>query len=94
MSPHVTAVVVTYREPELGRPAIASLERQTVPPAELLVVANDPETDDSAFESSLPLRVLRPGGNLGYPNSCNVAAAEATHPWLFFLNPDSEAAPD
>jgi GT2 family glycosyltransferase len=88
----VTAVVVTYREPELGRPAIASLERQTEPPAELLVVANDPEA--RGFESSLPMRVLRPGGNLGYPNSCNVAAAEATQPWLFFLNPDSEAAPD
>jgi GT2 family glycosyltransferase len=94
VSPPVTAVVVTYREPELGRPAIASLERQTVPPAELIVVANDPEADDAAFESSLPLRVLRPGGNLGYPNSCNVAAAEAAHPWLFFLNPDAEAAPD
>jgi GT2 family glycosyltransferase len=88
----VTAVVVTYREPELGRPAIESLERQTTPPAELLVVANDP--DASGFESSLPMRVLRPGGNLGYPSSCNVAAAEATQPWLFFLNPDSEAAPD
>jgi GT2 family glycosyltransferase len=85
-------VVVTYKEPELGRPAIASLERQTTPPAELLVVANDP--DASGFESSIPMRVLRPGANLGYPSSCNVAAAEATQPWLFFLNPDSEAAPD
>ena len=94
MSAPVTAVVVTYREPELGRPAIASLERQTRPPAELLVVANDPDARDGEFESSLPTRVLRPGRNLGYPNSCNVAAAEATQPWLFFLNPDSEAAPD
>jgi GT2 family glycosyltransferase len=92
VSAPVTAVVVTYKEPELGRPAIASLERQTQPPAEVLVVANDPEA--SGFESSLPLRVLRPGDNLGYPSSCNVAAAEATQPWLFFLNPDSEAAPD
>src|SRR6476620_11723238 len=90
VSAPVTAVVVTYREPELGRPAIASLERQTTPPAELLVVANDPEAD--GFESSLPMRVLRPGANLGYPSSCNVAAEEATQPWLFFLNPDSEAA--
>jgi GT2 family glycosyltransferase len=92
VSAPVTAVVVTYREPELGRPAIASLERQTTRPAELLVVANDP--DAGGFESSLPLRVLHPGENLGYPNSCNVAAREATQPWLFFLNPDSEAAPD
>ena len=78
MTPAVTAVVVTYREPELGRPAIASLERQTVPPAELLVVANDPDARDGEFESSLPTRVLRQGRNLGYPNSCNVAAAGAT----------------
>jgi GT2 family glycosyltransferase len=89
----VTAVVVTYREPEAGRPAIASLERQTRRPAELLVVDNDPEAGRE-FESSLPVQVLRPGGNLGYPNSCNVAGAEATQPWLFFLNPDAEAAPD
>jgi GT2 family glycosyltransferase len=88
----VTAVVVTYRESELGRPAIASLERQTQPPAELLVIANDPEA--GGFESSIPMRVLHPGGNLGYPNSCNVAAAAASQPWLFFLNPDAEAAPD
>lgn len=94
MNAPVTAVVVTYREAELGRPAIASLERQTLPPAELLVVANDPEVGDDAFASSIPMRVLRPGANLGYPNSCNVAAAEATQPWLFFLNPDAEAAPD
>ena len=92
MTAPVTAVVVTYREPELGRPAIASLERQTQPPAELLVVANDPEA--GGFESSIPMRVLHPGGNLGYPNSCNVAAAAASQPWLFFLNPDAEAAPD
>ena len=89
----VTAVVVTYREPEAGRPAIASLERQTRPPAELRVVDNDPEAGRQ-FESSLPVRVLHPGGNLGYPGACNVAAAEATQPWLFFLNPDAEAAPD
>jgi GT2 family glycosyltransferase len=93
MTAGVTAVVVTYREPEAGRPAIASLERQTHPPAELLVVDNDPGAERK-FESSIPLRVLRPGGNLGYPNSCNFAAAEATQPWLFFLNPDAEAAPD
>src|SRR3954470_4576466 len=88
----VTAIVVTYREPELGRPAIASLERQTTPPAELLVIANDPEA--RGFGSSLPTRVIHTGGNLGYPGSCNVAAEQAGQPWLFFLNPDSEAAPD
>ncbi|MEA2431947.1 MAG: hypothetical protein QOI19_2420 [Thermoleophilaceae bacterium] len=93
MSAPVTAVVVTYREPEAGGPAIASLERQTNPPAELLVVDNDPEAGRK-FESSLPVRVLHPGGNLGYPGACNAAAEAATQPWLFFLNPDAEAAPD
>jgi GT2 family glycosyltransferase len=93
VSAPVTAVVVTYREPEAGRPAIASLERQTTPPAELLVVDNDPEAGRT-FESSLPVRVLRPGGNLGYPSACNAAAEAASQPWLFFLNPDAEAAPD
>jgi GT2 family glycosyltransferase len=85
--------VVTYREPERGRSAIESLERQTCPPAELLVVENDPD-GRGEFESSLPMRVLHTGANLGYPAACNVAASEAAHPWLFFLNPDSEAAPD
>jgi GT2 family glycosyltransferase len=89
----VTAVVVRHREPDGGRPAIGSLERQTRPPAELLVVENDPE-GSGEVESSLPARVLRPGANLGYPGACNFAAGEATQPWLFFLNPDAEAAPD
>jgi GT2 family glycosyltransferase len=38
--------------------------------------------------------VLRPGRNIGFTGGCNLAAEHATQPWLFFLNPDAQAAPD
>jgi GT2 family glycosyltransferase len=91
----VTAVVVTYREVELTLAALASLERQSVPIAQIVVVDNDPER--SARE---PIAAAHPdvelvhADNVGYAPACNLGAARATGDWLFFLNPDAEADPD
>jgi GT2 family glycosyltransferase len=83
-------------DPSVLRQTIASLEAQTQPPAELVVVDNHP---DGAVEAALgewgtAARVIHPGRNLGYVGGCNTGAASATQPWLFFINPDAEAAPD
>lgn len=93
--PAVSAVVVTYRQVELTLAAVRSLEAQTVPPREIVVVDNDPER--SAHE---PLAAAHPqvrvlaADNVGYAPACNLGAAEASGDWLLFLNPDAEADPD
>jgi GT2 family glycosyltransferase len=85
----VTAVVVAYGEPDCADAALESLAAQGTPPAELIVV------DNSGTLPDLPgATVLRPGRNLGFGGGCNLAAEHATQPWLFFLNPDAQAAPD
>ena len=45
-------------------------------------------------ERGLPVTQLVTGSNLGYPQACNFAAPHASGEWLFFLNPDAQAAPD
>lgn len=93
----VTAVIVcSFEEPATVRATVESLLGQTVPPAEVLVVDNHPEAViGSTFErEGLPVRVLRSGRNLGYPQACNFAAPRARHPWMLFLNPDAHADPD
>lgn len=91
----VSAIVITYRQIELTLAALGSLDRQTVPVDEMIVVDNDPERS-----AAQPLRAAHPGivvleeDNIGYAPACNRAASVASGDWLFFLNPDAEAAPD
>jgi GT2 family glycosyltransferase len=85
----VTAVVVAYGEPDGADAALESLAAQTAPPAELIVVDNGGTLPDRPDAT-----VLRPGRNIGFTGACNLAAEHATQPWLFFLNPDAQAAPD
>jgi GT2 family glycosyltransferase len=86
----VTAVVVVYRDADAGRAALESLEAQTTPPSQVLVVDNGGSLPDVGPSVTM----LRPSENLGYTGGCNLAAEHATQPWLFFLNPDAVAAPD
>jgi GT2 family glycosyltransferase len=91
----VSAVVVTYKEVELTLEAVASLERQTVPPAEVIVVDNDPQRSIAE-----PLRREHPGArmlaldNPGHAVACNRGAELATGDVLVFLDPDAALAPD
>jgi GT2 family glycosyltransferase len=90
-----SAIVVTYKEVELTLAAVASLKAQTSPVSEIVVVDNDP-----AHSVREPMRAAHPdvrllnADNVGYAPACNLGAAVATGDWLFFLNPDAEAAPD
>ncbi len=91
----VTAVVVTYKEVELTLAAIASLKAQTVPVAQIVVVDNDPaHSAREPIADAHPDVVLLNADNVGYAPACNLGSRLATGDWLFFLNPDAEAAPD
>ena len=91
----VSAIIVTYKEVELTLAAVASLKAQTSPVSEIIVVDNDP-----AHSVREPMQAAHPDvrllneDNVGYAAACNRGSRIATGDWLFFLNPDAEAAPD
>lgn len=93
----VTAVIVcSFEPPDAVASTVESLMGQTRPPAEVLLVDNHPEAvvSSALVARGLPVTQLVTGSNLGYPQACNFAAPHASGEWLFFLNPDAQAAPD
>ena len=92
----VTAVIVAFGDPEGVVQAVRGLLGQTRPPAEILVVDNHPDEEaaDAVEAAGVPARVVRPGANLGYARASDLGVEHATQPWVLFLNPDSEPAPD
>lgn len=98
MATSITAVVVSYADPAAAIAALESLLGQSLAPTEVLVVDNDPHGATAAALAGTPtasaVRVLHPVTNIGYTGAVNLAAAEASGEWLFFLNPDAVAAGD
>jgi GT2 family glycosyltransferase len=94
----ISAVVVSYSDPRAAIEAARSLIGQSLTPAEVVIVDNDPSgavRSEAAREGLLDrVKILEPGRNLGYTRAANLAADAATGEWLFFLNPDARAAPD
>ena len=94
----VSAVVVGYSDPPAAVRAVTSLQGQTHPPAEILVVDNDPGQSISAEIQERGLsgavRVVAAGENIGYTKAVNLAAGQAAGDWLFLLNPDAVAESD
>ncbi|HUF16853.1 MAG TPA: glycosyltransferase family 2 protein, partial [Thermoanaerobaculia bacterium] len=91
-----STIVVNYNgAPEIIE-ALESLERQTLPPHEIIVVDNG-STDGSAdlVEEQFPdVRLVRAGENLGFAAGSNLGASLATGRYLALLNPDASAHPD
>ena len=96
----VAVIVVSWNRRELLLDCLDSLMRQTLPPAEVIVVDNG-STDGSAqaverlfgVGAPAPLRVIRSDINLGFAAGNNLGAAAATAPWLALLNNDAAADP-
>lgn len=92
----VSAIVPTHGRPELLRRALASITRQTLLPAEVLVVddLDDEETSKILAELALtypvPLRHIRNKTNRGACGSRNLGAATAQCPTIAFLDDDDE----
>ena len=94
----VSAIIVSFSDPEATRRAVESLLAQSHPPVEILVADNHPDARTANAMSAWPadprVRLVHSGENLGYTGGSNVAAAQARGEWLFFLNPDARADPD
>lgn len=94
----VTVVVPVYNNRDTVVDAILSALRQVPPPAEVLVV-DDGSTDGSAavvrdaFRAEPLVRVI-PQENAGPSRARNRGIAEASSPYLAFLDADDEWLPD
>ena len=86
------AVIVSYADAAATANAARSLQQQTVPLAEVVVVNNLPGADLAELPEGV--RLIEPATNLGYPGGANLGAAGAQTDWIFFLNPDAVAQPD
>jgi GT2 family glycosyltransferase len=89
-------VLVAYGGPsETLLEAIASLQRQTLPPGQVICVDQSADGRFAAALEAVPgVEIIRTERNLGYSSACNRAATVATGDYVLFLNPDARADPD
>jgi GT2 family glycosyltransferase len=87
----VSAIVVSYADPEATGRAVASLRAQTLAPTQIVVVDNHPDGRVGVVAGAT---VVRPGANLGYSAGANLGAQRANGDWLLLLNPDVVTEPD
>ena len=93
--PKLSAIVVTFRQGEGLRPALAALAGQLRDGDEVIVVdnASGDLTPEVALEAVPAARLIRNDENVGFAAACNHGAARATGELLVFLNPDAVVAP-
>jgi GT2 family glycosyltransferase len=93
----ITAIIVSFSDPEATRRAVESLLDQSHPPIEILLADNHPDrrtaTAMRGWAPDARVRLVHSGANLGYTGACNTLAAQARGEWLLFLNPDARADP-
>lgn len=94
MPPLVTVIVPNYNYGAALGLCLRSIQAQTYPNLELLLV-DDCSTDDSvAVARGLGVRVLSTGVNSGVATTRNLGAAHASGEYLVFVDSDVEIRPD
>jgi GT2 family glycosyltransferase len=90
----MTAVIPTWNRRELLESLFASLNQQTRPPAEVIVIDNG--SSDGAAEAAerFGARVLRMGRNAGFAPAVNRGVRESRTETVAVLNNDVQLAPD
>jgi len=91
------SVIIPYLdEYDYLREAVASVLRQSLPPAEIILVCNRPGGEDKAFafpNTAIPVRTLH-AKDLGSAQARNAGLAAASGEWVQFLDVDDLLLPD
>lgn len=89
--PVVTVVFVTYNSGAVIGRAVAS-----VPDDCAVIIVDNASPDGTAWRAALarPAEIFEMPANAGFGTACNVGARRARTPFVLFLNPDAELAPD
>lgn len=90
----LSAVIVNYEGGEWLLRCLRSLDDQGVPIEVILVDNGSLDGSAAAAAARFPeIRVVKPGGNLGFAGGANAGARRAHGEFLLFLNPDVELVP-
>lgn len=91
--PPVTVVIPTVRRDELVERCVAALDRQSAPPAEVVVVDSSPRAEEAAFSAGVPVRTISVPAGTGFAAAANVGARSASGEFVAFVNDDVEVEP-
>ncbi len=90
----ITAIVPVWNGRDLLARLLSSLERQTEPPGEVLVVDNGSTDGAPELARERGARVIAMGANRGFAPAVNRGIRESRTEWMAVLNSDVELAPD
>jgi hypothetical protein len=91
---NISAIVPVWNGRELLARLLATLEAQSRPAAELLIVDNGSTDGAPDTARARGARVIAMGRNAGFAAAVNRGISEARHPLVAILNSDIELAPD
>lgn len=92
MRPFVSVIVSHHRQSHLLKGCLASIGSHTSPGYELIVVANNADTNQLISDDSVQSgRIIRIGKNLGNGPALNIGAEHARGQYLVFLDEDMVA---
>lgn len=93
--PTVSVIIPVYNQVDLLERCLASLERQTLPGIEMIVVSDASPEDPAEVMGRYPgARYLPQAENQGYAATNNTGLAAASGRYLLFLNSDTEFPPE
>lgn len=90
----ISAIVPVWNGRELLARLLDSLEKQTMPAAETIVVDNGSTDGAPELARSRGARVIEMGRNAGFAAAVNRGIGEARGEWIAVLNSDAELSPD
>ena len=91
---NISAIVPVWNGRDLLARLLATLQAQTRPAAELLIVDNGSTDGAPEVARAHGARVIAMGRNAGFAAAVNRGIREASHPLVAILNSDVELAPD
>lgn len=90
----LTAIVPVWNGRELLARLLDSLERQTQPASEILVIDNGSTDGAPELARERGARVIGMGRNVGFAAAVNLGIRESGAEWVAVLNSDVELSPD
>jgi hypothetical protein len=86
----ISVVIVNYN----AGPFLAECVHSALPRVNKVLVADNASSDSSLelcaerFPDEPKLKIMRNASNLGFAAACNIGSAQASEPYVLFLNPD------
>jgi GT2 family glycosyltransferase len=90
----VSVVIVSWNSAAFLSACLDSLQAQSLPPLQVVVVDNDSHDDSVGAARSAGAEVVQNGDNLGFCRASNLGWARCTGDTVLFLNPDVVLEPD